>query len=121
MAPPPFGRKPQMRSMISCLLAALILAFSAPLQAETAAEILAANSALVEKASRQTIAPVIDALAVSGDPAAAAVLTAWAQKGLGIRKADQAFFRSRCKMAAMPCAICPGPGPDKRRNPKSSN
>jgi urea transport system permease protein len=78
-----------MRFVILCLLA--VLSFS-PLRAETAAEILAANAALVEKASRQTIAPVIDALGASGDPQAAAVLTAWGEKGLGIRKSDRAFF-----------------------------
>ncbi len=79
-----------MRTLILCLLAVVSLAM--PLRAETAAEILAANAALVEKASRQTIQPVIDALGASGDPSAAAVLEAWGQKGLGIRKADGAFF-----------------------------
>ena len=81
-----------MRFMISCLLAVWALCLAAPLQAETVAEILAANAALVEKASRQTIGPVIEALAVSGDPVAAAVLAAWAEKGLGIRKTDRAFI-----------------------------
>lgn len=81
-----------MRRLIACLLAALALCNTAPANAETAAEILAANGPLVEKASRQTIAPVIDALANSGDPAAAAVLEAWANKGLGVRKADGVFF-----------------------------
>ena len=81
-----------MRSLMSGLLAVFAIFFAAPLWAETAAEILVANAALVEKASRQTIAPVIDALATSGDPAAAAVLAAWGEKGLGIRKADGAFF-----------------------------
>jgi len=79
-----------MRTLILCLLAVLCLAM--PLRAQTAADILAANAGLVEKASRQTIAPVIDALGASGDPVAAAVLTAWGEKGLGIRKSDRAFF-----------------------------
>lgn len=78
--------------MILCLLAAMLLCLAGPLRAETAADILAANAALIEKASRQTIAPVIEALGASGDPAAA-VLAAWAAKGLGIRKSDRAFFR----------------------------
>lgn len=78
-----------MRFLLACLLALL---FAAPLRAETAAEILSANAALVEKASRQTIAPVIDALGASGDPTAAAVLEAWGNKGLGIRKSDGIFF-----------------------------
>jgi urea transport system permease protein len=81
-----------MRRLIACLLAVVALCNIAPAHAETAAEILAANGPLVEKASRQTIAPVIDALANSGDPAAAAVLEAWANKGLGVRKADGVFF-----------------------------
>ncbi|WP_309663373.1 urea ABC transporter permease subunit UrtB [Tabrizicola sp.] len=81
-----------MRSVLSCLLAAFVLLCALPLRADTVAEILAANSALVEKASRQTIAPVIDALVASNDPVAAAVLAAWADKALGIRKSDRAIF-----------------------------
>ena len=81
-----------MRSVLSCFLAVFLICLSAPLYAETAAQVLAANRALVEKASRQTIAPVIDALVASGDPAASAVLSAWAEKGLGLRKSDGIFF-----------------------------
>ncbi|MBL4929901.1 urea ABC transporter permease subunit UrtB [Fuscibacter oryzae] len=62
------------------------------LRAETAAAIAAANAAKIEKPSRQTIGPVIEALVASGDPMAAAVLQAWASKGLGLRKSDKAFF-----------------------------
>ena len=78
-----------MRFLLTCLLAVF---FAAAVRAEAAREILTANSVLVEKASRQTIAPVIDALAASGDPAAAAILAAWADKSLAIRKSDRAFF-----------------------------
>ncbi len=74
-----------------CLIAALFL-LCATAQAETAAEILTANAKLVEKASRQTIGPVISSLASSGDPIAATLLSAWADKGLGLRKADGTFF-----------------------------
>ena len=35
---------------------------------------------------------LIDALAASGDPAAPAVLQAWGDKGLGLRKADGAYL-----------------------------
>lgn len=80
-----------MRKLLFSLLAALAMAFGLPAAAETAAEILAANAAQVEKPSRQTIGPVISALAGSGDPAAATVLAAWADKRLAIRKADGAF------------------------------
>ena len=79
-----------MRLFLLSLLAGLMMWSTA--EAETAGEILQANAALVEKASRQTIAPVIAALGASGDPAAAAVLQAWGAKGLGIRKADGEFF-----------------------------
>ncbi len=75
------------------LILALLLAFTAlPAAAETAAEIVAKNAAQIEKPSRQTIGPVIDALAASGDAQAAAVLEAWGDKRLGLRKADGAFF-----------------------------
>src|SRR3990167_10342628 len=77
-----------MRLVLACLLT-LICAL--PLRAETAADILTANAELVTKASRQTIGPVIDALAASGDPAAALVLEAWADKRLGLRKSDGGF------------------------------
>jgi len=62
-----------------------------PIRAQTPQEILTANATLVERASRQTIGPVIDALANSDDPAAAIILQAWAEKGLGLRKADGQF------------------------------
>ena len=78
-----------MRLLIACFLAALSVM---PLRAETVTEILSANAELVEKASRQTIAPVIDAIAASADPAAATVLAAWAEKGLGLRESDGRFF-----------------------------
>lgn len=65
-----------------------------PVAVETGplARALEENRALIEKSSRQTIGPVIAALVASGDPQAPAVLSAWAEKGLGIRKADGAFF-----------------------------
>ena len=57
-----------------------------------AAAIVAENREMIEKPSRQTIGPVIEALAASGDPMAAVLLQAWDNKGLGLRKADGAFF-----------------------------
>jgi urea transport system permease protein len=79
----------QMRFVLTCLL---IMICAAPLRAQTALDILTANAALIEKPSRQTIGPVIEALGASGDARAADILAAWAEKGLGIRKADGAFF-----------------------------
>jgi urea transport system permease protein len=86
-----------MRNLILALFATLFLglpqlvaAQTAP--AQTAADILVQNRDLVEKPSRQTIGPVIATLAGSGDPLAAVILSAWADKGLGVRKSDGAFF-----------------------------
>ncbi|MEO8240827.1 MAG: urea ABC transporter permease subunit UrtB [bacterium] len=74
------------------LLIVLAMLVSTELRAETALDILTTNAALVEKASRQTIEPVISALAQSGDPMAARILEAWSNKALGVRKSDHAFF-----------------------------
>jgi urea transport system permease protein len=78
------------------LTALLIAAFMALLPslglAQTAAEIVAQNREQVEKPSRQTIGPVIAALAASGDPMADDILSAWADRRLVIRKSDGAMF-----------------------------
>ncbi len=71
---------------------AVLLALAGPSHAETAAEVVAANRAQIEKPSRQTIGPIIEALAASGDPMAATILEAWGAKGLGVRKSDDAIF-----------------------------
>jgi urea transport system permease protein len=76
--------------LILALLA--LLAVPGVSRAQDAAAVLAENRALVEKSSRTTIGPVIAALVASGDPAVPAILTAWGEKGLGIRKADGSFF-----------------------------
>ncbi|MBL9056712.1 MAG: urea ABC transporter permease subunit UrtB, partial [Rhodobacteraceae bacterium] len=68
----------------------LFLPLAALAEGEAAA-IVAENREMIEKPSRQTIGPVIAALAASGDPMAAVLLQAWANKGLGLRKADGAF------------------------------
>lgn len=82
-----------MRHFLLSLATALLLALPGLAEAQgTAAEILNENRALVEKPTRAKIGPVIDALAASGDPVAATVLAAWADKGLGLRKADGVFF-----------------------------
>ena len=80
-----------MRAVFAAFIAALLTLMPAALAAQTAAELLVENRALVEKPSRQTIGPVIEALAASGDPQAATILAAWADKGLGVRKSDGAF------------------------------
>ncbi|MGP3697387.1 urea ABC transporter permease subunit UrtB [Rhodobacter sp. NSM] len=74
------------------LIAALTLALPVLAQGTPAAQILSENRSLVERSSRQTIGPVISALAASGDPAAARILAAWADRGLGLRESDGTFF-----------------------------
>jgi urea transport system permease protein len=77
------------------LIALLLAAFSLlplPAAAQDAARIVEENRAQIEKPSRQTIGPVIDALASSGDAMADDILDAWADKRLVIRKADGAMF-----------------------------
>ncbi|TAG21216.1 MAG: urea ABC transporter permease subunit UrtB [Rhodobacterales bacterium] len=78
------------------LTALLVAAFSwlAPLPAlaQEAAAIVAENRDQIEKPSRQTIGPVIAALAASGDPMADDILAAWEDRRLVIRKSDQAMF-----------------------------
>ena len=78
------------RIFLAALLATLLAAGA--LRAEPVGQILDTNKALVEHASRMTIGPVIDKLAASGDPRAEAVLQAWGDKKLGMRKSDGAFF-----------------------------
>lgn len=60
--------------------------------AQPLSDVFENNRLLIEKPSRQTIEPVIAAIAASGDPAAAAVLAAWADRGLGLRADDGQFF-----------------------------
>ena len=75
------------------LLAAVMALFLAcPVWAETVAEIATSEAASLAKPSRQSIGPVIDRLAASGDPMAAQVLQAWGDKRLGSRKSDGAIF-----------------------------
>ncbi|MGC9448460.1 urea ABC transporter permease subunit UrtB [Cereibacter johrii] len=74
------------------LLAVLASALPVLAQGTPAAQILSENRALIERSSRQTIGPVIEALASSGDASAAAILDAWADRRLGLRESDGAFF-----------------------------
>lgn len=85
------------RPILSFVLAlALVLGLGLPVLAQTSpattlTEILTTERSRIEKPSRQTIGPVIAALAANGDPAVARLLRAWADKRLGLRKSDGAF------------------------------
>jgi urea transport system permease protein len=82
-----------MMRLTALLLAALFLLCPLAATAQgTAAGIVTENRAQIEKPSRQTIGPVIAALAGSGDPMADDILQAWEAKLLGVRKDDGAFF-----------------------------
>jgi urea transport system permease protein len=61
------------------------------------------NRDQIEKPSRQTIGPVIAAMAASGDPMADDILSAWADKLLVIRKVDGMLFMAQPdRMTALP-------------------
>ncbi|MFN4156419.1 MAG: urea ABC transporter permease subunit UrtB [Paracoccaceae bacterium] len=75
-------------ALMSLMPLAALAQSSAPV---SAAAIVEDNRDQIEKPSRQTIGPVIAALAASGDPQATVILLAWANRGLGVRKGDDAF------------------------------
>ena len=84
-----------MRAALAAAVLALLTLLPLMAFAQNAASLetlLADNRDQIERPSRQTIGPVIAALANSGDPQAAAFLAAWADRGVGLRKADGAFF-----------------------------
>ena len=94
-----------MRHLFLALAASLVLCAPAALAQDTAppavatvsatqtglAAVIAQNADAIAKPSRQTIAPVIEALGTAG-PEAPAFLEAWSDKRLGQRKADGAIF-----------------------------
>ncbi len=63
-------------------------------------QILLDNSELIQKSSRRTIGPAIDALASSGLPEAADVLRLWRERELYVRKSDGRFVRAARKGSA---------------------
>ncbi len=80
--------------MTRLLFAALaFLATSLCAQAQGVQALLQEHRAAIEKSSRTTIGPAIDALAGSGLPQAQAVLEAWADKRMWQRTSDGLFFR----------------------------
>ena len=81
-----------MRHFLSLLCAATLLALTLPAQAGPTQDLLQEHAALINKASRKTIQPAIDALAASGLPSAQTVLQKWQNKDMWLRKEDGLFF-----------------------------
>ncbi|HMO06270.1 MAG TPA: urea ABC transporter permease subunit UrtB [Paracoccaceae bacterium] len=73
------------------LTLAALLALALPARADLAAA-LVQYADQIANPSRQTIGPAIAALVETGDPAVPRLLAAWADRALGQRKADGAFF-----------------------------
>jgi urea transport system permease protein len=80
--------------LTALLVAALSWLVPLPALAQEAAAIVTENRDQILKPSRQTIGPVIAAIAGSGDPMADDILSAWADKRLVVRKSDEALFRA---------------------------
>ncbi|WP_295071488.1 urea ABC transporter permease subunit UrtB [Tabrizicola sp.] len=78
--------------LTALVVAALCWLAPMPTLAQEAARIVQENRDQIVKPSRQTIGPVITALAASGDPMADDILSAWEAKRLVIRKSDEALF-----------------------------
>ena len=78
--------------LTALLVAALCWLAPLPSLAQEAARIVAEHRDQIEKPSRQTIGPVIAALAASDDPMSDDILSAWEDKRLVIRKTDGAMF-----------------------------
>ncbi|QYK42338.1 MAG: urea ABC transporter permease subunit UrtB [Paracoccaceae bacterium] len=83
-----------MRRFLLTLAAVMVMAL--PVGAQTGradlAGALAQYGDQIANPSRQTIGPAIAALVETGDPAVSRLLSAWADRGLGQRKSDGAFF-----------------------------
>lgn len=81
-----------MRLIAIVVAAACWLSPSLALAQGEAAAIIVQNRDQIEKPSRQSIGPVIAAIAGSGDTLADDILSAWADKRLVIRKSDDVMF-----------------------------
>jgi urea transport system permease protein len=81
-----------MKSLFLALLSAVLLTTAAPAMAGTVQEVLQDQRALIEKSSRRTVGPAIDALVTSELPQMQAVLEAWQAKEMWQRKEDGWFF-----------------------------
>lgn len=83
-----------MRHFLSLLLALVLLALPIQAGAGPVQDILQHYRSVIEKSSRMTIQPAIDALANSGLPQAQTVLETWQAKDMWQRKSDGLFFKA---------------------------
>ncbi|MBR9842315.1 MAG: urea ABC transporter permease subunit UrtB [Rhodobacteraceae bacterium] len=83
-----------MRVILLALAAILCLAPSLQAQTGPVQDLLQTHRALIEKGSRKSIAPAIDAIAASGLTEAQTVLQTWQAKDMWQRKEDKLFFRA---------------------------
>ncbi len=81
-----------MKTMLIAVLAALIFSNVARAQANPVLDVIQSQHSLIEKSSRRTIGPAIDAIANSGLPQMQAVLEAWQAKNMWQRGEDGLFF-----------------------------
>ncbi|MEC8629282.1 MAG: urea ABC transporter permease subunit UrtB [Pseudomonadota bacterium] len=83
-----------MKNLLIALFALILSCASATAQDTPVQDLLQEHRALIEKSSRKTIGPAIDALARSGLPQMQTVLEAWQAKEIWQRQADGIFFRA---------------------------
>ena len=82
-----------MKTLFLAMLLAMSLTKFAAAQTPSVQDVLQTHRALIEKSSRRTIAPAINAIANSGLPQMQSVLEAWQSKNMWQRRADGLFFR----------------------------
>ena len=81
-----------MKTLLLALGLALSLCTSVSAQTTPVQDVLQSQRALIEKSSRRTIGPAIDALVASGLPQMQNVLEVWQAKEMWQRRADGLFF-----------------------------
>ena len=81
-----------MRIILAALTAIILFAQATAAQEQPVQDILQTHRALIEKSSRRTIAPAINALSSSGLLQAQTVLQSWQAKEMWQRKSDGLFF-----------------------------
>ena len=81
-----------MRHILVAIMALLLLALPVAAQTGPVQTWLQDNRAMIEKSSRKTIQPTVDALVVSGLPQVQLILQKWQAREIWQRKEDKLFF-----------------------------